>query len=97
MMTLPRILRKLWSHRAPKEEILPLHPVWQLGPDWCAWIYSQPPGDMLVEMRNPLWETSSVVKPNDIHPANVFGVYWRPWNGTTINQGAKVLDLTPAT
>lgn len=88
----------LFRRKEPASE--PPLPRWspETGSGWREWRYNPPQhSDGLVEMRSVWWETSQIVRREDIHPwANVAGVYWRPWRGETIDVGAKILDLPAA-
>lgn len=93
----------MWPWRK-KIEIEPEQMLWEPDASWMLWVYSSPfsagviPDDE-VEFRRPEWATSTVM-PYDLFLSgahaqmNIDGLYWRRWTGPTIENGAKVLELT---
>jgi hypothetical protein len=53
---------------------------WQPDQAWTSWMYQQPPGEILVEVRRRYGDgCSSFLRRCDLPPEfNVYNLYWRP-------------------
>lgn len=60
---------------------------------YTHYIYQQPEPNQLVTFMREGWEAPFVGTRKDLHPAaNAYGLYWKLWNGNTINVDASQVN-----